>query len=576
MSKIITVYIDDKPYQAEEGQNLLQIALANQIDIPHLCYHPDLPADHNCRLCLVKHEGEVTTSCEIQAIDGLRIQTNDSELQELRAENLKLILASHRENCLKCQKQLPCPVVGLMNKYGVTSEEYRRKMLDLAIHKMANAAEFDPNLCVRCGLCVSACANIGINFLKLEGKSSDVHLSYNQNPKADCVYCGQCTVSCPVGAIREQSHLEVVEAVLADPEKIVIVQMAPSVRASIGEEFGLEPGLNLEKRMFTALRQLGFNKIFDVNMGADITTMVEAEELSERLRQKFAGEKTTLPMFTSCCPGWVKFLEFYYPEMIPHLTTARSPHIHAGGAYKTWWAKKAGVDPSRIVVVSLMPCTSKKYEAAMDKLSFEYNGHLLKPVDLVLTTRETAALLKKHQIDLPNLPESEADLEGEYSGAAAIYGASGGVMESALRTTAHLLTGQELPKIDLQEVRGMKGIKKAIVKIGGREIKVAVVVTPRNARNILEKIKRGVEEYDYIEFMACPGGCIGGGGQPLQGTIETIKKRITGLYAIDANKKVRRAHENQVVRDFLNFTKAEPSLAQKILYTNYSVKNKFE
>jgi NADH-quinone oxidoreductase subunit G len=223
-----------------------------------------------------------------------------------------------------------------------------------------------------------------------------------------------------------------------------------------------------------------------------------------------------------------------------------------------------------------MPCTSKKYEADMDKLTFEFAGHKLKPVDLVLTTRETAALLKKHQLDLPNLPESDADLEGEYSGAAAIYGASGGVMESALRTTAHLLTGQELPKIDLQEVRGMKGIKKATIKIGEQEIKVAVVATPRNARNILEKIKRDVEEYDYIEFMACPGGCIGGGGQPLQGTAETIKKRIAALYAIDAEKKVRRAHENPVVQEFLAFVKADPSLAEKILYTTYSAKNKFE
>ncbi len=576
MPKTVTIYIDDKAYQAEEGQNILQLALSNQLDIPHLCYHEDLAIEANCRLCLVEHEGEITTSCTLRATDGLRIKTNGADLVKLRQENLKLLLASHQENCPKCQKNLPCPAFGLMQKYGVTGQEYKRKMLDLAVHKMGMAAEFDPNLCVRCGRCVNACADIGINFLKIEGKNSDIHLTYNKNPKVDCIYCGQCTVHCPVNAIREQSHLEQVEAALRDPGKTVIVQMAPSVRTSIGEEFAQKPGTNLEKKMFTALRQLGFDKIFDVNTGADITTLVEAKELSDRLKKKFAGGETVLPMFTSCCPGWVKFLEFYYPELIKHLTTARSPHIHSGGAYKTWWAQKVGISPDKIVVVSLMPCTSKKYEAELAKLSFEFEGYQIKPVDYVLTTREIAALLKKNQIDLPNLTESEADSEGEYSGAAAIYGASGGVMESALRSAALMLTGQELAKIDLEEVRGMKGIKRATIKIAEHEIKVAVVATARNARNILEKIKRGLETYDYIEFMACPGGCIGGGGQPLTGTVDIIKQRIASLYAIDAEKKIRRAHQNKTVQEFFTYLADKPSLAKKILYTTYSAKDKFD
>lgn len=576
MSKMVTIYIDEQAYQVEEGKSVLQISLENKIDIPHLCYHEDLPIEANCRLCLVENEGKITTSCTLKASEGMRINTKNEELVKIRHENLSLLLAAHKKNCPKCQQNQACPAFGLMQKYGVTSEEYERKMLDLAIHKMGSAAEFDPNLCVKCGRCVNICAEIGINFLKFEGSGSDTHLAYNENPKVDCIYCGQCTVHCPVNAVREQSHLKQVETVLADPDRIVIAQMAPSVRASIGEEFGLEPGINLEKKMFTALRQLGFDKIFDVNMGADITTLVESQELTGRLKKKFSGEKTVLPMFTSCCPGWVKFLEFYYPEMIPHLTTARSPQIHSGAAYKTWWAEKSGIDPSKIVVVSIMPCTSKKYEAEMKKLKFDFQGKRLKPVDYVLTTREMSVLLKKNQIDLPQLVDSQADSAGEYSGAAAIYGASGGVMESALRSAARMLTGQELPKIDLEEVRGMKGIKRATIKIGNQEVKVAVVATARNARNILEEIKRGEANYDYIEFMACPGGCIGGGGQPLTSTMAIVKKRIAGLYDIDQKKKLRRAHENPVVQEFFNYLSTKPSLAKEILYTSYSSKNKFE
>ena len=576
MPNTITVYIDGQAYQTEEGQSILQVAMANKLDIPHLCYHEDLPIEANCRLCLVESEGKITTSCTLKASEGMKISTKNEELIQMRQENLRLLLASHVKNCPKCQKKQPCPAFALMQKYGVTSEEYQRKMLDLAIHKMGSAAEFDPNLCIKCGRCVNICAEIGINFLKIEGKGADAHLAYNQNPRVDCIYCGQCTVHCPVNAIREQSHLAQVEAALLDKDKILIAQMAPSVRTSIGEEFGQEVGLNMEKKMFTALRQLGFEKIFDVNTGADITTMVEAKDLTNRLKKRYTGEPTHLPMFTSCCPGWVKFLEFYYPDFIDNLATARSPHIHSGAAYKTWWADKAGVDPSKIVVVSIMPCTSKKYEAEMEKLNFEHKGHKLKPVDFVLTTREMAALLKKNQIDLPSLADSEADIEGEYSGAAAIYGASGGVMESALRTATYILTGEEMPSLELEEVRGMKGIKRATIKIGDKEIKVAVVATARNARNVLEEIKRNKDAYDYVEFMACPGGCIGGGGQPLTSTNAIIKKRIAGLYSIDAKKSRRRAHENKTVREFFSYLTDKPLLAEKILYTNYSAKNKFE
>lgn len=588
-TKKVTIYIDNKPYEANEGEPVLQVAIRHGIDIPHLCYHEDLPIEANCRLCLVNHlfekngeeKDEVTTSCTLKASEGLRVKLNSEKVQALRKENLALLLAGHKETCPKCQQGLPCQTAELMEKYGVTGEEYLRKHFDFPMHLMGTAAEIDPNLCIKCGRCVNTCAAIGINYLELEGKGSKTHIAHSENPKIDCIYCGQCTTVCPVNAIREQSHLADVEKVLADDDKIVIVQMAPSIRASIGEEFGMPAGTNTEGKMFTALRQLGFDKIFDVNMGADITTMVESQELIDRIKEKQETGERVLPMFTSCCPGWVKFLEFYYPEMIPHLTTSRSPQIHSGGAYKTWWAEKEGVDPEKIVVVSLMPCTSKKYEAGMEKLMINIDGKKVKAVDYVLTTRETAVLLKKNNIDLNDLEDGQVDKYGKYSGAAAIYGASGGVMESALRSAARMLTGKDLEKIDFTEVRGMKGMKKAVIRLSlpsGKKVRlnVAVVATAKYAHQILAEIKRTPKAYDYIEFMACPGGCIGGGGQPLGTTKAIVKKRIEGLYSIDRSSNFRQAHKNPVVQDFFHWLSQNPDKTKELLYTSYSKKEKFE
>jgi iron-only hydrogenase group A len=354
------------------------------------------------------------------------------------------------------------------------------------------------------------------------------------------------------------------------------------VRASIGEEFGLPVGSDVTGQMYTALRQLGFDYIFDVNFGADITTMIEAQELVERIK-----DDGVLSMFTSCCPAWVKFVEFYYPDLIPHLTTSRSPQIHSGGAYKTWWASQQGINPEKIVVVSIMPCTSKKYEADLNKFDLSISNSsgesiTVKPVDMVLTTRETAALLKKRQIDLKQLQPSQVDSLGEHSGAAAIYGASGGVMESALRTAAKMLTGQDLARLEFDSVRGMNGLKKALVRLDlpdGQEIKlkVAVVSTPKNARIVINELKKDPRAYDYIEFMACPGGCIGGGGQPLTSTEAIVAERIKALYQIDQNKKMRTAHANPLVKEFLDYLEHD-ELGQKIekqvLHTSYEAKKR--
>lgn len=568
MNKII-IKINGKTYKCNPDQTVLQVAIDNGIEIPHFCYHEDLPIDAHCRICLVETDGQVTTSCNLKVKSGLNVKTNSPKVRKLRHENMELMLAGHKKTCKNCKNGYYCKTYESMKKYEVTGEKYEHARKPEPIHKMGCAAEFDPQACISCGKCIEMCEKIGIGFLKLEGKGAKSHLTYNKDPKVDCIYCGQCTVHCPVSAVREQNEIEDVEKALKDKNKIVIAQMAPSVRASIGEEFGLPPGENMEGQMYTALRKLGFDKIFDVNMGADITTYVEAMELAERIKK--GGP---LPMFTSCCPGWVKYAEFYHPEILKNLTTARSPQIHSGGAYKTWWAKKEGINPKKIVVVSFMPCTSKKYEAKFDKLKIKG----MYPVDHVLTTRETAVLLKKHKIDLPKLKPSEVDPAGQYSGAAAIYGASGGVMESALRSAHYFLTGKELKKVEFKAVRGMKYIKEAKIKFGKKTLKVAVCAMAKNAHELIEKVKKNPKLYDYIEVMACPGGCIGGGGQPIPSTERIIQERIKALYKIDNQMKIREAHLNPIVQDFFDnyISKISKRKASKILHTSFKRKKKFE
>jgi NADH-quinone oxidoreductase subunit G/NADP-reducing hydrogenase subunit HndD len=570
------ITINDQVYSAQPGQSVLEVALAHDIDIPHVCFHHDLPVDANCRTCLVqvesehKLQGKVTTACTLKAEPGLAVATNSPQVEALRKRNLELLLAGYPDLCSPCHQKYGGQVQKLIKRYDLDPSQYQPSPVEAETHQLGSAAEIDPQACVACNKCVEICRKIGIGYLQLEGKGAKTHVTYNKDPKVACIYCGQCTAHCPVGAAREQCHLEPVEEALADPEQITIAQMAPSVRASIGECFNQPYGKDLSPQMFTAFRQLGFDYVFDVNMGADITTMVEAQELIERL----TGESNKpLPMFTSCCPAWVKFIEFYYPDMLEHLTTSRSPQIHCGAAYKTWWAEKQGLDPKKIRVISFMPCTSKKYEAQHDKLKIDD----LYPVDYVLTTRETEGLLRKHQIDLPQLKPGKVDTAGTYSGAGAIYGASGGVMESALRTAAYLLSGKQLPKLEFEQVRGIKGLKKTHVTIAGQELKIAVVSTPKNARVVLSEIKRDADSYDYVEFMACPGGCIGGGGQPLPNTEEIVKQRIAGLYQIDDKMKLRQAHNNPVAKEFLDYVAQQSEHRQhQLLHTEYRQRGKFE
>ncbi len=562
----VTIRVDRQKIEAEEGQNLLEVLKQNEIELPE--FSTKLPSGKELTSALVEDvkAKQVKPAAEITIKNRLRIGLNSGLARQQRHEALKIIKQDHLQNCDQCQQGTACDFVTELNQYldyGLIIAQEKK----LKLHPMAQAAELDPAICIGCNKCVEACDRTGINFLHLEGEGRNKHVAVSQDKEVDCIYCGQCTVACPVKSAREQSQIQQVEEVLADDDLVTIVQMAPSVRTSIGEEFGQEVGLNMEKKMFTAFRQLGFDYVFDVNMGADITTLVEADELIERIKN---GGK--LPMFTSCCPAWVKFLEFYYPEMLEYLTESRSPQIHSGAAYKTWWAEKAGIDPDKIRVVSIMPCTSKKYEAQHEKLKVDGRW----PVDYVLTTRETAYLLKKNKIDLPNLEDGELDEFGQYSGAAAIYGASGGVMESALRTAANMLSGKDLPKLEFEKVRGMEGVKKTEIELNGQTYRVAVVQMAKNMHYVIQEIKNHPEAYHYVEFMACPGGCIGGGGQPQPASDEKTAKRIEGLYAIDNSMQMRQAHENKLAQDFVDYAREIKEKKQKLLYTHYSPKKKFE
>ena len=558
----IQVRVDRQKIETQEGKILADVLHENKIDLLDLVHklnsgevvHTDFVED--------SATGKVVSASELVLADKMRIGLHSGLARQHRREAFQIIkkdLLQNNQNSQLIEK------VDELLKFDTSNSKDEGVF---PVHQMTQAAEIDATVCIGCNKCVEACQRVGINYLKLEGEGRSKHVVVSDDLKIDCIYCGQCTANCPVKSAREQSQIKQVELVLKDPELVTIVQMAPSVRASVGEEFGAEVGLNLEKKMFTAFRKLGFNHVFDVNMGADITTLVEAEELVERIQHK-----GVLPVFTSCCPAWVKFVEFYYPEMISHLTEARSPQIHSGGAYKTWWAQKEGIDPSKIRVISIMPCTSKKYEARHEKLKIDG----MWPVDYVLTTREIAYLLKKNNIDLMSVEDSELDSYGEYSGAAAIYGASGGVMESALRTAAFLLEGKDLEKLEFKQVRGMEGIKKAEVVLAGKTLRVAVATLATNMHTLIKEVKENPEAYHYIEFMACPGGCIGGGGQPIPASDEKTAKRIEGLYKIDDSMKMRQAHHNTVAKEFLEYAKSQSEERKfELLYTHYSPKKKGE
>jgi NADP-reducing hydrogenase subunit HndD len=561
MVKKIKIKINGKEIECDTEKTIGRVAHENNISIPGLCFHPDFKTKGNCRLCVVeiKNKKDLVTACSTLVEDGMEIITENPRIKKTRTTNLELIFAEHIERCNSCVQEYNCALLKIAKKYNINSTSLIERKKNRKKYNFANAVELDQTQCIDCRNCIDACSLMQkINYLELRGKGHNQEIIPTENRKINCILCGQCALHCPVSACQEQTDFETVEKLLKDSNKTIVVQFAPSVRVSIGEEFNLPYGEIVSEQLVTALKKIGFKFVFDVNFGADVTTMVEAEELLERIK-----ENKKLPMITSCCPAWVNYVEFYHPELLENITTARSPHIHGGGIIKTYWAEKMNIKPKKIIVVSIMPCTAKKYEATRRELKI--NGS--HPVDYVLTTRELAFLLKKNNIDLSKLKKSKVDsLIGEYSGAAAIYGGSGGVMESALRTAQYLACPEKCDiKIDFKEVRGLDGIKEATVSIAGKELKIVVV----NGIGNIEPIIKNLKNYDYIEVMACPGGCIGGGGQPIPTTNEIRKKRIEALYQIDKDSKIRKAHENKEVSNALDWLKTKGDLNHEVLHTSY-------
>jgi iron-only hydrogenase group A len=566
--KMISLTIDGKKVEAEEGRTILDVAQENGIFIPTLCHHPDLKEKSSCRMCLVEIEGKkgMFTSCSTKAEEGMTVATDSPAIERARKVNLELMFVQHKEECGDCVVSHNCRMLEYARRFKAEINHMPDRKKDYPVYQFGPSLIFDSSKCIDCGNCTEMCRKQGINFLEKRQQDTFYQVKPSCDEQKDCIYCGQCIIHCPVGAFEAVGEFEDVEIPLKDKTKKVIFQIAPSIRTSIGEEFGLEPGTNMMGQMTAAIRRLGAYKVFDTSAAADVTTVEEARELAERIKKGL-----TMPMFTSCCPAWVKYLEFYRPDYLPNLTTVRSPHIIMGGIIKSHYAQAQGLSVKDIVVVSVMPCVSKKYE--IERTELWQDG--VKPVDYVLTTRELARLFHNHKIDLKDIePEELDDALGLASGAGVIYGASGGVMESALRTAYKELTGRELENINLRGVRGMEGMKKAEVLIGDRNIRVAVVNGIANAQKLLRELHDDPHVYDYVEVMACPGGCIGGGGQPIPTDKEIRAKRAAGLYTIDEKKTLRLAHQNPTVKKLYEEFLAQPENAHKICHTHFLKKKR--
>lgn len=579
----VNVTINGIQVNVPRDYTVLMAAREAGIDIPTLCYLKDINEIAACRVCVVEADikgvpmRNLPASCVLQVQDGMNIRTNTPKVRNAVRMNVELILANHNRECLTCLRNGTCELQKLCDELGIDNIEFEGAKREAKIDNLSHSIIRDTSKCILCGRCVTTCRDVqGIGILDFtkRGFNTEVAPAFDYSMKdVPCVYCGQCIQACPVAALRERSYIDDVWDVIDDPEKYVVVQTAPGVRASLGEEFGYPVGTDVTGKMVAALRRLGFDKVFDTNFSADLTILEEGTELLSRVTN---GGK--LPMITSCSPGWVRFCEINYPDFLDNLSTCKSPQQMFGAIVKSYYAEKAGVDPKKMVCVSVMPCTSKKTEA--NRPEMEVDG--IRDVDFSLTTRELGDMIKQARISFRNLPDEQPDsILGEYTGAGAIFGATGGVMEAALRTVADILTGKDLEDVEYQGVRGIEGVKEAsvVLPIGGKdtEIKVAVAHGTANAAKVLDAVKAGEKNYHFIEVMACPGGCVHGGGQSHVSAKARLEvnpktKRANALYELDRSLPQRKSHKNPEIKRLYDEFLKEPNghLSHKLLHTHYA------
>ena len=572
---MVNVTIDGVKLSVPAGTTVLEAAHLANIRIPTLCYLKDINQFGSCRMCVVDIGARsLAAACVMPVSEGMVVKTNTPAVRAARKAVLELILSNHERKCLSCVRSQNCELQALARELGVDENRFEGQNIEYPLDMLSPSIVRDPNKCILCRRCVAVCREIqGIGAIGpvLRGFKTEIAPSFGKSlSETNCINCGQCVVACPVSALTEKDDTQRVWDALADPDKVVVVQPAPAIRVALGEEFGLPIGTRVTGKMTQALRRLGFDKVFDTDFGADLTIMEEATELLHRIEEGGA-----LPMFTSCSPGWIKYLEHNFPELIPNLSTCKSPMEMEGAIIKSYYAEQAGIDPESIVVVGVMPCTAKKFEAARPEM--EVNG--LRSVDISITTRELARMIRQAGIDFASLPDAEDfdELVASSTGAAAIFGVTGGVMEAALRTAADVLEGRSLEHINYTEVRGIEGIKEATFTLGGKELKVAVVHSTGAAKQLIKRIQAGDNSYAFIEVMACPGGCVNGGGQPIVSAykrmdIDPRVARAQGLYSEDEAKTIRKSHENPDIKKLYAEFLGEPNShkAHELLHTHYT------